>query len=757
MKPPRPSPISHPGTARRSLLSLVATLAALNLPASPATDPVPEPLSPSTSESQSVSVSPTEAETETETETETEAEAEADTDADADADADAEVEVEAEAEAEADIPLDPEPGEFRNWFDVSVGGLIVSGDAAAAQARLGLPNNAFGGSQQFHFETDVGKRGLFKVDGRGIFDNEDYGLRLDYTDLEQGFIRGGISQYRTYRDGSGGWFPPNQQWFEPEDDPYFLVHRKIFFETGLRRANWPEITIRYDHQSRDGQSNLTSWGDTTLTGGYGTRAIVPAFQDIDEERDRIALDIRHTLGVTTFGAAFAYEDGSLNNHRYLRRAPFETSSRRVTQTEKVEHDLLHARAFVDTQFHERLRLTTAYAFTTLETTLGGGRIIDYDPVYDPGFQRRDVGFLNLTGGSQLDQHVWNVNLLWTPIAHLSILPGFRLENQNLDGSSSWTDTGSLDADRTAANSRDIVDLTQFLEARYSGVSNVVAYVRGDWVQGDGNLLESQVLASSNEPELLRDSDFDRLSQKYSTGVHWYPRPRLNLHLQYYHRRRDSDYGLNEAQAINLYGEYPGFIRAQNFVTDDVNARITWRPFDQLTLISRYDYQINTIETTGPADASTQSADGQAHIFSETVTWTPLPWLYLQPSFHLVYDRLKSGATQSIDGSLSPVEESRNDYLNVSALAGLVLDRKTDLQFQYSYYLADNYHEDLAAVSVPYGAGVEEHGILTTLIRRISPRLRLTLRYGFYTSHSPMSGGNNDYDAHLVQSSAQYVF
>src|SRR5262249_29634831 len=55
--------------------------------------------------------------------------------------------------------------EYRNWFDVSVGGAIVDGDKAAYQRRYGLPATAFGGVEDFHYEQDIGKKGIFKVDG----------------------------------------------------------------------------------------------------------------------------------------------------------------------------------------------------------------------------------------------------------------------------------------------------------------------------------------------------------------------------------------------------------------------------------------------------------------------------------------------------------------------------------------------------------------------------------------------------------------
>ena len=63
---------------------------------------------------------------------------------------------------------------------------------------------------------------------------------------------------------------------------------------------WPLLRVR--HQFRDGRKDSTSWGDLTIP-GYGIRKIVPSFWDIDETRDIFALDVKHTLGGTTFRAA----------------------------------------------------------------------------------------------------------------------------------------------------------------------------------------------------------------------------------------------------------------------------------------------------------------------------------------------------------------------------------------------------------------------------------------------------------------------
>ena len=93
---------------------------------------------------------------------------------------------------------------------------------------------------------------------------------------------------------------------------------------------------------------------------------------------------------------------------------------------------------------------------------------------------------------------------------------------------------------------------------------------------------------------------------------------------------------------------------------------------------------------------------------------------------------------------------------MGAVVGVALDERTDLQAQYSYYKSDNFIDN-SAVSTPYGDESREHGVTVTLNRMLSPRLRWTLKYGFFDYADVTSGGHNDYTAHMVYTGLQYRF
>jgi hypothetical protein len=673
-----------------------------------------------------------------------------------DIDAD-ETEAEEEALEEEEEEEEEEEVEYRNWFDVSVGSIFLDGRPGRFQRRYGVPEGVFGGVEEFHYEQDVGPRGLFTVDGRGIFDHGDYELRFDLTDMSLGYVRGGYREFRSYFDSSGGFFRPTGAWLSLHDDTLRLERGEAWFEAGLTLPNWPTFVFRYSHQFQDGRKDSTAWGEITIP-GYGLRSIVPSFREIDQTRDRFQADARHTLGSTDLGLGLRYEISNQEHTLNLRRNPGETRDRFGTQRDRTEIDLFSVHAFSTTRFHEKVLFTTGYAFTTLDSDISGYRL--YGTAYDPIFAQRLPNpdtFEHLSGGSQLHQHVANVNLMLQLTDNLVLVPALRIEQQSTDSESFYDSPAAPFSSFAygAGSDRALLDVSESLDLRFTGLTNWVFYARGHWLQGSGDLNERWNNLSTGALVLDRSTDDRRFWQKYTVGANWYPLRRLNFGAQYYHKRRKNDFehGL-DAALIPPAGpfRYPAFLTAQEFTTDDINFRVTWRPHTRLSLVGRYDFQLSTIDTR-PADLpKIQTSDLTSHILSGTLSWTPVNRLYLQGGVNRVWDRTDTPAD-----AISPaIHVSRNDYWTVNSTIGYALDDKSDLELQYLYYRADNF-VDNSAFGLPYGTEDREHGITAALIRRISERMRVTLKYGFFDGRFLASGHHQDYQAHLIYSSLRYRF
>lgn len=667
------------------------------------------------------------------------------------------------------------PAEYTNWVTLGIGGVSLDGDAGAFQGRHSINDGIFGGIEELHWEPKVGDKATLKIDGRALGGIEDYLASMELSITDVGYIKAGYRKFRTWYDGHGGYFPPNDLFFELYDNDFSIDRENIWVELGLRLPKWPEITFRYERQSREGEKDSTSWGDTTLTGVPGannTRNIVPTFLGIDEMRHIFALDLKHAFGKTDVGLGVRYETQETDNTRNVRRRPGEpTTDRFFTQRDQLDYDLFSTHFYQTTRLNKQLQFSAAYMFTTLNSDIGGTRLYgqSYDPVFDPVYerrQRRDEGFIDQFGGSQLDQHVATLNLSWRPTKDWVIIPSLRYEHNDLNSVGNAVETiiapsgpiVMLFEPLGAMSERSFDSVTESLEARYTGLKKWTFYAKGEWMQEELDQIERDFELTEDEPSLLigRDTNGDINSQKYVIGANWYPQTWLNVATQYYKKIYENDYDHtfdttpNNAPAGD---RYPAFLRAQDFNVDDFNIRVTWRPISNFTSVSRYDFQKGTIDTRGDFLGMGQSADVTAHILSESITWSPLPRLYIQGAVHYVLNETDTPADQRVG---MVVQDMENNYWNGSVTAGYALSDKTDIQVNYFYYRADNF-QDNSLLSVPYGSDAEEHAVTATLNHEFTKNIRGTLKYGFFNNRGDAYGGRHNYDAHLLATSLQYRF
>jgi len=659
------------------------------------------------------------------------------------------------------------PTDYNNWLTLGVGSTFVAdGDKAQFEHQTHTTGGPFGGVQDFHWQQFVGKTGMFTMNGHAMAGDDDYAINLDLSYPDKGYVRAGFNQFRTWYDGNGGFFPQNDQSFLLYDNEFHIDRGSLWIEGGLTLPDKPSLIVRYEHDYRKGIMDSTSWGDTGLTGGYGTRNIVPTFQDIDETRDIFTADVKDTLGNTDAGLGVRYEIDRSDDALNIDRMPDSSANRYVTQDNDERDDMFSVHGFTETFFNKKATFSLGGDFTTIDTDLSGSRI--YGPSYNSSFsttypnsQRFDEGFTDLSGGGNTKDYVANMNLMLTPIDNLVFVPVFRVEYQDNDLSDNFSENdvattgGPVTSTPTAeADNSWYLDVAESLEARYTGFRNWSLYASGEWSEDNGNEMWNETTAMLTP---LLNQDWNMLGQKYTAGANWYPLYRLNFGAQYYHQIHDYNYDNNLTTTPTTY---PGYLQDEGFTVDDMNIRATWRIFDTLASVTRYDFQYSTVDTTGIPDGGTQagtvqSASLTSHIISENVSWTPLSRLYVQAGGSYVLNNLDT-PVQSWMGANQIVLNSADNYWTVDAMAGFALDQKTDLQLQYSYYRADDY-VDNSAYSQPFGAGDEQQTITATLTRRITKALQVSLKYGFFRNRDETSGGQNNYDVHLVYANMEYRF
>ena len=683
-----------------------------------------------------------------------------------------------------------EAPEYKNWIELGVGGTIVNGDNAQFEQEHRLPaNTAYGGIQDLHFEGPLGKDGLFSLDGHAIWDTNDYDITLQLSKPKLGYIKAGFTEFRSWYDGNGGFFPHNDVFFEPPFPEMHIDRGDAWVELGLRVPDWPEITIRYSHEFRFGQKDSTIWGDTNLTGlaVQPTRKIVPSFRDIDEKRDIFSFEASKTIGNTDFLLGMRYEhntnDYSLNMERGAGQLPPVVpppgQQRKVTQQQNDDVDLFSGHGITETRLTDSLWFTAGYSYTTITNDLSGSRIFGthWDSAFGepvPTLGQRDHAFIDLAGTAQIKENLFNANLFWMPLENLAILTGFRYTHQNNDSDSTFIAEepvrntppfsptnpaggfhfGLAEPAEGARNS-DYNTFAERLELRYTGIKNWLFYAEGEWEEEYGHVDEFQ---SIDEQEPL-DKDTHALGQKYTIGANWYPTMRLNLAGQYFHRVASYDEDIFSA-------EFPRLVD-QDWNIDDLNVRITFRPkmpvcLGTVALVTRYDFVHTSIDSQwfheGETLAELQSGEIKKHVISESLTWNPLARFYLQANFSYILNQTDTPANDiNLEPQTSPtVVNFRNDYWTVTSGFGYVIDDKTNFFADYYFYCANDYFKN-PVVAVPYGLGATEHAVSATVTRQLTKNMRLLFKYGYFNYRDVTSGGHNNYQAHSLYSSLQVRF
>ena len=675
--------------------------------------------------------------------------------------------------ATAPTPLTPEQmfeggtNTFSNWIDISAGGFISTGSKAQFQKSQQTWGGAFGGIEDFHYQNDLAKGTTLTADGHAIFDNDDYKLSLGVTRDKLGYARFSYTEYRTWENGDGGFYPPMGTYYPLSNDAQSLDHRDIVFEAGLTLDNVPKVAFKYEHTSREGNQSSTSWGFAQPAPGV-VQGLSPSFYDINEQVDIFQLDVTHHIKATDAGIGLRYETGKTDNALNTDQFPNQPYEQKITDRQTTTYDLFDAHAFTETWLKKNLMLSTGFAYSDLDNNLSGSHISgsDYGAGYAPN-PLADFGYYNLLGTSHLHDYVVDLNLLYKPSANLSIVPSVRVQYEDTDANVSGTETlSSFPTTPFAGNSdQNILDVRGRLDVTYKGITNWVLYARGDWTGGQDNMNASGGLGPVpfygtgivvGPDTILQQTDDSYFFQKYSAGARWYPARDVTIDAGGYYKLDEFNYNnIVDSTPNNSANRYPAYLVMQNFDTYDGNCRLTLRPLRNLSLVTRYEYQYATINTTpdplsGLSGLETSTMTSQ--IIGEDVSWAPWSRLYLQAGFNFVLSETKTPASEVTQTILA----AQNNYWTVNFTTGLVLDNKTDLKVGFFYYLADDYTDNSVA-GVPYGAGGEEYGITATLTRRISEHLRVSLKYGFSHYNDLAFGGNQDFTSQLIYTSLQYRF
>ena len=652
---------------------------------------------------------------------------------------------------------------YTDWVELSTGGLMTSGGSTAqAQQQFQLSKGVFGGISDLHIQQEVAKKTTLTLDGHALFDQNDYKVILGLSREELGYVKFTASDFRTWYNGAGGYYPPTRLQYNLPNDALSVDRGEISVEAGLTLKDLPQAVFKYTHSYRDGDKSSTIWGPVHPNLTTTVAGVFPSIYSLNEKVDSYALDLTHHINTTDFGLGVRYDTASLADTQKETFWSGETQQRDVTNQQGTSYDMFNVHAFSETWLKKNLFFSTGYSFANLDDNFSGNRVYgdDFDVAYSPN-NLNGMGYTSLNGGAHKQEHVVNVNLMTIPLKNLTIVPSLRVQQDNWNANSTGMGTLSdFNPEPFTSNSDgESLDLRERLDIRYTGITNWVHYCGAELTEGNGDVNQTGGLNQVNgygPPPIQCHTDDTRFFQKYFVGTRWYPYRRTSIDLGGYYKNNQYNYNNPLDSTYNGAGSpdrYPAYLTQQNFQTYDGNVRLTLRPAANIMLVSRYEYQWSTINTTPDAISgfsSSQSSTMTSQIIGQNASWSPWSRLCLQAGFNYVLSETETPTSDYTQAVLN----SQNNYWTVTFNSAVVLDDKTDLNLTYLYYQASDYNNN-SADGLPLGAGAQEHTVTAGITRRINPHLRVNVKCAYSQYNDWASGGNNNTTAEMVYTSLQY--
>jgi mono/diheme cytochrome c family protein len=645
--------------------------------------------------------------------------------------------------------------------------ITVSGNAQKFREDWWRKEGFTAGYERFELIEPIGKQAELKVEGRALFDQNDYRVAMTLSQPDVGFIRAGYDTFRKYFNDTGGYYAGfNQAPLSLGRDLHEDIG-KAWFDVGLTLPEWPKIVVGYEYQFREGEASLLQWGPA---GGFAfgaIRNIAPAYEAADENAHIIKLEASHEVSGFLMEETFRGEFYDLSTQQKtfssLTGAPTLTLNSQVD--EGYKHFVGANALRVEKQVFDWLLLSGGYLYRKLD-----GDASLSQPIPSPV-----TGFATGSPKLVLDQqtHIFNANAQLGPWEGLSAFGGVQTEwtrqkgNGNIESDPDF-DSGSLVATGTVFSDLDKFTRDESVGLRYSKIPFTVLFAEGRLQQEDISQYENEVDGGAGLTIFERNTEASSDLKEVRGGFSFSPWTAVSLSGHYKHRVRDSDYDhLLDTNAITFGIVAPGagysaFIRNRSLKTDEIEAKLAWRVNRWLKTTFTYqlvatDYHSTTDPTEGIEQSSgnlvSASPGGQffagnydAHVYSINTVLTPWRRLYLSGTFSYRDTRLTTSADFSLVKQV--VVPYRGDVYSIISSATYTVNPATDLQATYTYSRAD-YRQNNAAEGLPLGIYYQLHGLEAGLTRRFGKSISTQLKYGFYRNNEPSSAGANNYTAHAL--------
>ncbi|HYT60970.1 MAG TPA: c-type cytochrome domain-containing protein [Haliangiales bacterium] len=645
----------------------------------------------------------------------------------------------------------------------------VSGNKQKFREDWGVKEGFTAGYEHFEMRQPIGKEADLWVDGRALFDQNDYRVALTLIEPDVGFVRGGYETYRKYFNDTSGFYALSNQPPPSLDRELYLEIGKAWFDAALTLPDWPKLVAGYEYHFRNGNESTLQWGQYSSdpTAFFG-KALFPGYKTIGEHAHILKLDLAHEIGGYALEDNFRAEFYELSTTR-VNRGDFSDLVIPPDRIGEHNENYRHFQAANGFRAEKQLRdwflLSGGYLYTHLEG----------DGAFSQAFSSSSSAYPPSLGDSSerisLNQqsHAVSANALLGPWEGFTLSSGIQSEWTHNEGSVDLfatnvvTSAGEIvSGSGEPGSDRDRTALDENVALRYTRIPFTVLYAEAHFQQERIDYYEQQFLTLNGSTntgsfDFIRDTEATGDLHDYRAGFTFSPWARVSFEPSYEHRVKQTDYHHEIDLPSPMSNGYPAFIRSREITTDQIEAKVVLRLMAWLKTTLKYqlvstDYRTDTDPTPllNTPGGALLAGNYDAHVYSANVTLTPWRRLYLSTTFSYSQSRLVSGDNELPAGQPAVVP-NKGDIYTVLASANFAVSRSTDFRAIYTYSRAD-YRQHNESGGLPLGLVYDRHGVTAGVTRRLLKNMTGTLQYGFFRYSEPVSAGVNNYRAHAVLAS-----
>ncbi|MDI1336739.1 MAG: hypothetical protein PSU94_11220 [Lacunisphaera sp.] len=685
---------------------------------------------------------------------------------------------------------------------IKVTGLVpsVTGKDSSYARRFQAPANGSYGIEALHYAKDVSDSTNVSFDGRALSGAEDYLGAFKATKNEVGTFEMGYKRFRTFYDGTGGFFPLNNRWMTLVNPGLHTDRAKFWAEAKIERPNAPKFEFRYTNEQRTGKKDSTIWGDTDFTGvpayyGVGAsalnpyssnRKLVPSYINLNERQQNWLGAVKHTVGNTDLDFEIVHNSTKSNDVRWMNRYPGElqlfprqssaTNPPQIYPPETISNQVSgYDRQMLDskttgytgkfeTKCTDALTVFGGVLYSKGSADIGGDRqMTQYMPTA-VGLVTAVGGFVGAGGRppysyktdkGETNEKVfsYNLGLKFHPQADLFSTFAVKYEKTDVDGFNSVTYTSNSINQTTGAVTPVIVPTANLADRsekswipeatfRYTGIKDLSLYGNIDYRHSPGSEYGNSTGVTTGGgagAPVISDDNVKINHAHYKFGANWTLNQAVSLRGEIFYK--DHTNGFYDKATPGA-----GFVLGYQFMGTKLTAIV--KAQNNLTFTSRFIQQTGKMDTTIDSTANIQSNDTKNYNFGETIDWSPTKQLFVQANINVVFNTIQTAYPLAGGLGNEVLRNADNNYTSGSFITGFVVDKETDASLQYTFYRAGNYNVPTNA-SLFYGAGVKEYTVALVVKRKLTSTLFGEAKVGYFDSKNDTTGGNTNFKGPMV--------